>query len=97
MVSESRSRDVGPFGRVWPNLVLIRDSGNAYVEFRVQCEVLLSDEGEVQSVEAALSKKSRASLEKACKLVVERAKGATPTFHQIVRLAFEDQPEYNAE
>jgi len=94
MASESRKDRVEPFGRVWPNLVLIRDSGNAYVEFRVQCEVLLPDEEEVHSLETALSNKSKASLKEACELVLRRAENATPTFKEIVRLAFEDQPVY---
>ena len=28
-------------GKVWPNLVFIKDSGKQCVEFRVQCEILL--------------------------------------------------------
>lgn len=30
-----------PLGKVWPNLVFIKDSGKQCVEFRVQCEILL--------------------------------------------------------
>src|SRR5256885_16483515 len=50
-------------GRFLPNLVLIRDMGiEDHVEFRVQCEVWLEEEADIQAVEKALIMKTSPEL-----------------------------------
>jgi len=84
------------FGKHFPNLVVIRDSGELGGQFRVQCEVDL-DEATASIVEKALwgEPRTKASLEMMKKLVVAKIpKVATPVFVEIVTKAFEDQREY---
>jgi hypothetical protein len=84
-------------GRFLPNLVLVRDSGLPHVEFRVQCEVRLSEK-EANDVEAAVigAERTRESIERAREMVLARVDPkATHEFRQIINLAFTGQPEYD--
>jgi hypothetical protein len=78
-------------GRFLPNLVLIRDMGiDDHVEFRVQCEVWLKKDTDIQAVEQALIMKTPTELDKAHKIVRDRAQadGAEPVFLQMLDTAF---------
>ena len=82
------------FGKNWPNLVLIRDSGQSKAEFRVQLEVELSPD-EAEKVEQLIwHGRSPQNLKKARELVLGRIPtGSTAQFRQIVADAFNAQPE----
>lgn len=84
-------------GRIYPNLVTIRDSGKSLVEFRVQCEVEL-EPLEADLVEAAMAGpgSNRRNLDAALGLLVDHAQkvGSSEAFKQILKLAVEDQPGY---
>jgi len=93
------NRDAIAKGRVWPNLVFNTDTNEAYVEFRAQCEVLLSpDEAEkVQALIAGPSvERTTARFDEALEIILRKADdaGAKPEFKDILRRAFEAQPEY---
>ncbi len=79
-------------GRILPNLVLIRDMGLKHVEFRVQCEVWLTDEAEIAVIEKALRLKTGPELEEARAVVQKNADdaGSKPPFKQILDIAFGD-------
>ena len=82
-------------GMVKPNLVLIRDSGKAAAEFRVQCEVLLPKKEDADQVEKMMVG-DRRSLESALNVVKKNLHPmATATFRQIMDLAFQDQDGWN--
>jgi hypothetical protein len=76
------------------NLVFVRDSGIAKVQFRVQCEIWLTPEDAATVEDAVMpgSGRTEEAMRRAERLVVENiAEGATAEFHQIVSLGFKDQ------
>ena len=81
-------------GKIVHNLVMVYDSGNDYVEFRVQCEIPLSFE-EANQVRSDLANKSVGSLEHARDIVVNKiTAGATRKFKDTISTAFQDNIEY---
>ena len=87
-------------GKDIPNLVIIRDSGDAaHVEFRVQCEVVLKaaelDGDEADPVmQYFRGPRTRETNRRLKEFVLDRVHPlATERFRKIVGLAFDDQPE----
>ena len=96
----ARRADTRILGKDIPNLVIIRDSGDAaHVEFRVQCEVVLDaaelDAHAADPVQAYFrGPRTRQTNRRLKEFVLERLHpNATKRFHEIVELAFDDQPE----
>jgi hypothetical protein len=82
-------------GKRVPNLLVIRDSGLPDAEFRVQCEVVLSQE-DAKVIESAVIDAGRTagSIEAARQIVLNRLDpAASEAFRQIINLAFAGQPE----
>ena len=87
-------------GKDIPNLVIIRDSGDAaYVEFRVQCEVVLKaaeiDADADDPVDEYFRRpRTRETNRRLKEFVLDRVHPlATERFRKIVGLALDDQPE----
>jgi hypothetical protein len=98
--AQGSNRDPIAKGRVWPNLVFNKDTGvEEYVEFRAQCEVWLPP-AEAKQVEELIgvprAERSKARFDEALAIVLRRADdaGAKPEFKDVLRRAFEAQPEY---
>lgn len=82
-----------PTGRRVPNLVMEYDSEKGY-EFRVQCEVGLTDPVEGARLKDDLEKKNPDALKRAKELAISRIDSlATPRFKKIVADAFDDNIE----
>lgn len=84
--------DPHTFGKIWPNLVLVRDTGRP-PEFRVQCEITL-DENQARKVEALLYKDDATAADiKSARTLVEPYINASATekFRKIIALGFEGQ------
>jgi hypothetical protein len=90
----TRKSLVEPFGKVWPNLVFIRDSGKECVEFRVQCEILMdvnyADQIEGKVVGPKSNKDTRREVLE--ELLQHAHPNARDEFKDIVRAAFAAQP-----
>jgi hypothetical protein len=83
-------RTTDAFGIKVHNLVLEKDSGNDYVEFRVQCEIRLNPE-EARQVLADLSTKTVQSLRHAEQIVTPNIdSGASAISRQAISNAFQD-------
>ena len=87
-------------GKDIPNLVIVRDSGDAaHVEFRVQCEVVLEaaeiDANANNPVQAYFrGPRTRETNRRLKEFVLERLNPlATKRFREIVEQAFDDQRE----
>jgi phosphoribosyl 1,2-cyclic phosphodiesterase len=81
-------------GKVWPNLVFIRDSGKECVEFRVQCEILMDVKYADQIQAQVLGPESTDATRKAVleDLLTHAHPDAQKDFKDIVRAAFAHQP-----
>jgi hypothetical protein len=82
-------------GRIYPNLVVIRDSEWLdHAEFRVPCEVIVP-KAIADLIQDALDGSSSTTLEDARKLVLDEiSRGVpapSPVFRQLVDLAFKGQ------
>jgi hypothetical protein len=81
-------------GKDIPNLLIVWDSGEQKVEFRVQCEVPLDPEEADQLLTDLRRPRTRQSVARAKQFVLDRLDpGATERFKKIVELAFDDQRE----
>ena len=89
-----RETSPGSRGTKRTNLVFEKDSGKRTVEFRIQCEILLTPEDAATVEDAVMPGPGRTekSLTKAEKLVLKNIPAlATAEFRQIVSLGFKDQ------
>jgi hypothetical protein len=99
MTSEGQkvaSTPMKTLGKVWPNLVLVRDSEYG-AEFRVQCEVVLNEKKDVDQLEKLLfgGVRTKGSLDDALALVNSHINpDAKESFRTIVDLGFKGQVQY---